>query len=352
MPMRDKSPATLSVPIKPPPVDLAIEASQKLWGLLKFEDLVKRFTRLLRDSFGVREAMLMGIENNGNRHIALPHPFKLEGVELFSENLVKALASDLGTMDFEAGEWRDGLTRLVCHGSEFAAISLGDVQKSHHIFLWRIAETKIEPERQRVLDFIVSQLQNEARWFAKLDKTQELVYRDDLTGLFNHRYLDFALENELRRVQRFQMPFCVLFVDVDNFKSVNDQHGHLTGSSLLRQIANVLRAELREVDVIIRYGGDEFIVLLINSDSHSGLRVAQRIRQQVEKTSFRMEDDEARQLTVSIGVASCPEHGRDKETLLKLADQMMYAGKRQGKNLVMSLGREMANLSSEKNARG
>jgi len=126
----------------------------------------------------------------------------------------------------------------------------------------------------------------------------------------------------------------VLFIDLDNFKAVNDTHGHLVGSQLLQHVGTVLRDTLREVDCVIRYGGDEFVVLLLGSTADAGLLAAERLRRKVAKETFNLADDAKIQLTCSIGVAAFPDHAASRDELLRLADQSMYRSKKGGKNRV------------------
>ncbi len=115
---------------------------------------------------------------------------------------------------------------------------------------------------------------------------------------------------------------------------VNDKFGHLNGSVVLKQLADVLRETLREVDSVIRFGGDEFVILLLGATSNTGLMAAERIRRKIEDARFFLDDGHHISLTASIGIASYPEHAKDRETLLKVADEMMYHSKKQGKNRV------------------
>jgi diguanylate cyclase (GGDEF)-like protein len=115
---------------------------------------------------------------------------------------------------------------------------------------------------------------------------------------------------------------------------VNDRFGHLNGSSVLRQLADVLRDGAREVDSVIRFGGDEFVVLLLGATANTGLLAGERIRRKIENARFFLDDGNHISLTASIGVAAYPEHAKTRETLLKIADEMMYYSKKQGKNRV------------------
>ena len=161
-----------------------------------------------------------------------------------------------------------------------------------------------------------------------------LTITDDLTSVFNYRYLNNILDRELVRAQRLNSSMSVLFLDLDSFKKVNDHHGHLLGSKILVELAGLLKSAVRKVDAVARYGGDEYIIVLTDTNSKGALIVAERIRQMVEEYVFLEKENYRIRLTVSIGVASYPEHGMSKVELLHLADEAMYKGKYGRKNIV------------------
>jgi diguanylate cyclase (GGDEF)-like protein len=157
---------------------------------------------------------------------------------------------------------------------------------------------------------------------------RELIYTDDLTGLFNHRYLQIALDQEIRRSERYGLEFAVVFIDLDHFKTINDSHGHLAGSRALREVASVLRQSVREVDTLYRYGGDEFTALLVETDAKGASVVSERIRRAIERHTFLAGTGADCRLTATVGYATFPENGIDKKTIIELADQAMYYGKK------------------------
>jgi diguanylate cyclase (GGDEF)-like protein len=161
-----------------------------------------------------------------------------------------------------------------------------------------------------------------------------LTITDDLTSVFNYRYLNNILDRELVRAQRLNSSMSVLFLDLDSFKKVNDHHGHLLGSKILVELAVLLKSAVRKVDAVARYGGDEYIIVLTDTNSKGAMIVAERIRQMVEDHVFLEKESYNIKLTVSIGVASYPEHGVSKIELLHLADEAMYKGKYGRKNVV------------------
>lgn len=158
-------------------------------------------------------------------------------------------------------------------------------------------------------------------------------YIDEVTGLHNQRYLPMALEHEIQRTKREATKFTLLFLDIDYFKMVNDGRGHWVGSKLLLELGRVLKSQVRACDYVFRYGGDEFIVILGNADSSQARVAAERIRKAVENHAFQV-DGHNLNLTVSIGLASYPEHAQSAVALIKLADEAMYYGKRKSRNIV------------------
>jgi len=171
----------------------------------------------------------------------------------------------------------------------------------------------------------------------RLQQVQNLAYLDDLTHLYNVRYLDLALD----RAVAGGRPFTVLFMDLDRFKQVNDQHGHLSGSALLVEVARVLRSCVRDEDVVVRYGGDEYVLLLDGIDSGGGLKVAERIRRAIEDHRYLSREGARVRVTSSIGLASWPEHAQAKQELLDLADRAMYRGKRTTRNVVYMASKDL-----------
>jgi len=175
-------------------------------------------------------------------------------------------------------------------------------------------------------------LSNSERFF----RAKERAFIDDVTEVYNARYLLQATEHEIQRAERFGKPMSVLFLDLDRFKLVNDQHGHLVGSQVLRRLSEVLAECVRQVDTLARYGGDEFTILLIDTGHEGALIVADRIRRRVAETIFEGGPGGAVRLTISIGVATYPDSCLDRDGLLDLSDKAMYLAKSRGRNCVCS----------------
>jgi len=167
----------------------------------------------------------------------------------------------------------------------------------------------------------------------------ELVDRavtDALTGLPNRRYLDERLDEELGRVRRYGKPFTLLMLDIDHFKAINDTHGHAAGDAVLRRLAGVLLAQLREVDFVARYGGEEFTLILPETDTDGGRLVGERICGAIGATPFPLPDGATLAVTASVGVVTCPQGGLNAAELLEHGDAALYAAKLAGRNRVVA----------------
>lgn len=162
----------------------------------------------------------------------------------------------------------------------------------------------------------------------RYEGARELIYADDLTGLYNYRYLEMVLDQEILRSERYGLEFSVVFIDLDHFKEVNDTHGHLVGSNALKEIATLLRESVREVDIVFRYGGDEFTALLVETDCEGAAVVSERIRRNIEQHHFQLDSGEKFRLTATVGFSTFPENAVEKKAILDLADQAMYHGKK------------------------
>ena len=165
--------------------------------------------------------------------------------------------------------------------------------------------------------------------------TREQSFIDDVTDLYNQRYLPMVLDKEIARATREKGTFAVLFLDIDYFKAVNDTCGHLVGSQILVEISEIIKDQIRTSDFAFRYGGDEFVVLLPQTDVDKAQVVAERIREAVEANGFSIEGVPAEiKLTVSIGLSGFPQHATTSEEIIQLADDAMYLAKNKSRNTV------------------
>lgn len=162
---------------------------------------------------------------------------------------------------------------------------------------------------------------------------------DKLTGLFIRAYFDEAYNQQISLAKRYQDDFTILFIDVDNFKEINDTYGHQAGDTVLRQLGDIINRQKRDSDVAARYGGDEFIMLLMHTDNVSGFIFAERLRLAIENCKVYYHDQCIR-FTISGGIASFPFNSQNPEQLLQMADNAVYLSKGAGKNRISHFKKE------------
>ena len=183
-------------------------------------------------------------------------------------------------------------------------------------------------------EFLIRSLEVSLENHQRYIEAKQLTYIDDLTGLYNPRFLEQALNIAMDSLNKKNQGFCVLFIDIDKFKQVNDQYGHLVGSQMLTHIGKLIRSSLRKNDQVFRYGGDEFIAILYDTELSTAKEIAERVRKSAEARTFRFPMAHIK-ITLSIGIARFPDHGNNKETVISMADTAMYASKKSGRNQVI-----------------
>jgi diguanylate cyclase (GGDEF)-like protein len=190
------------------------------------------------------------------------------------------------------------------------------------------------PDEVESAAFLSRHLSLALKNLGRFAEVEDLVYLDDLTHLFNRRYLELVLDKDLKNAVVAGKSFSLLFADLDYFKSINDAHGHVVGSKLLVEVARILKGCVRDNDVVCRWGGDEYVTLLRGTDSGGALKVAERIRRTVEGHHFLAREGFSLSVTTCIGVASYPEHALEKDVLIDVADRAMYRGKKGTRNII------------------
>lgn len=268
--------------------------------------------------------------------------YELDWAGAYDEGLGKLLTGGYAAclLDYQLGD-RDGLQLIR------EAVAQGC--RTPIVFLTAETSAKIDFEAMNAgaLDYLVKGeitpriLERSLRYAVKLAESFEalrrLATRDELTGLLNRRELDRILEEEQERALRFDHPLSLLMIDVDHFKAVNDGHGHPVGDVVLREIASRLTAHVRKVDRVARFGGEEFAIVLVQTDGTGAVETARRIRAAVSRDAILAAPGLALNPTVSIGVATLPDDACSAVALVAAADKALYAAKAAGRNRVVSL---------------
>jgi diguanylate cyclase (GGDEF)-like protein len=231
------------------------------------------------------------------------------------------------------------ILRIRPEASVVVLAKCGSVESSVNAMKLGASYYLTKPVEGEVLDVVLRSCTERARLLNQNAELQQKTVQDDLTTAFNRRYLDAYLDEELERDRRYGRTFSILFFDLDHLKDVNDRHGHLAGSRVLREVAQLIQSKLRKSDRIFRYGGDEFVVTLPETGVEGALRVAHRLRRAVRSHRFLAVEGLVVTLTASFGVATFPHDGSSQEELIRTADQAMYRVKTQTRDGVAA--REM-----------
>mgnify|MGYP006285096011 CR=1 FL=1 len=171
---------------------------------------------------------------------------------------------------------------------------------------------------------------------------RRLAITDDLTNIYNRRHFLDRMQSEIDRARRYATPFSVMFIDIDNFKELNDNHGHQVGDKILAELASILKHWARSSDIVARYGGEEFVVLLPMTDKPRAVTAAERLRTRVQRHTFYRR----KKLTVSVGVASYPGDGDNSDQLLGRVDEALYMAKKTGRNRACAFGDVLAPIEA------
>jgi len=263
--------------------------------------------------------------------------FTLEWSATYEEGLTKLLSGDYAAclLDYQLGP-RDGL-KLIGEAIEAGC-------NTPIIFLTAETSTNVDTAAMKAgaLDYLVKgeispgSLERSLRYALQLGDTLKqlkmLATRDELTGLINRREFDRVLAEETERALRFKRPLALVMCDLDHFKSVNDTHGHPAGDAVLKVAAAVLLAGVRTIDRVARVGGEEFAILLMETDRVEALIAAERMVTSMRKKKISVADGTELTVTLSAGVAVFPLQGADSAALVKAADQALYVAKRAGRD--------------------
>ncbi len=252
--------------------------------------------------------------------------YKLSGYNVMLERVSLNRTDGPAILTSEEEKKNDVLSSFYALPLNIKDKNLGLLAVSHS------RENAFGPEEKKIISLIADSSSGAINNATLHKKIKNLSITDGLTGLYCYRFFQEELNRELMRAQRYQEPLALIIIDIDEFKNVNDSHGHLVGDKVLKEIAKILRGACREVDIICRYGGEEFVIILPETDKEGAFYLAERARKTIKNYEFTSSDDRPIKLTVSCGIASYPDSAKKKEELIKKADDALYRAKDEGKN--------------------
>lgn len=216
-----------------------------------------------------------------------------------------------------------------------AVISLGGKNKKGFLVLLK-DKNQIGRNEEEILNVIAGYASVYFRSIVDIDEAKYLSYIDDLTELYNPRYLKIVVNKEIKKASANKTHFSILFLDLDHFKEVNDTYGHLIGGEILCEVAKVLKNSVRNADIVVRYGGDEYVIVLFNADKNKAKIIAERVRKNIDNHVFLGREGYRIRLTACIGIASFPQDAKTYKKLIDYSDKAMYIGKEKTRNAIHS----------------
>ncbi|MCY4524429.1 MAG: GGDEF domain-containing protein [Halobacteriovoraceae bacterium] len=249
----------------------------------------------------------------------------------YNGDFIKRLMNDIRKIDIKKKKWISGKTS---HGYYYA-FYCGPMENQIQIGVFQ--SKRLLDDGYRLFDHLINFVENEntkINDWKNIQKQNSLIYVDDVSGLYNQRKLHLDLKDAIKRYKKYKQKFATLFIDIDHFKKINDSYGHVAGSRLLFQVGKVLKDSLRNGDLIYRYGGDEFVVIIENINVMNAKEIADRIVLDMSTTSFTSNKSELYKISVSIGIAVYPDNTTNSSEILDMADKMLFRAKSEGRGRV------------------
>jgi len=324
-------------------VENLYEVTRRMSRDLEFDDIFRTFNEFFNKGVRFRECklLLMGREGDNlycEKAYRMKHPFesgekevRVSPPELKDEIALEIFHGDQRPVFLSADKNRDVLNKFYPK-LDIRTLASNPLIVEDDLIGILVVEDLVEKDFDKFI-ILSSQLALEIKKVKLYEEIQKLAIIDGLTTVYMRRHFLERAAEEVKRAEHHKLDISFLMIDIDHFKICNDRHGHLMGDEVLSRLAEILKRNVREIDIICRYGGEEFAIALPDTNKESAVIVAERIRETVEEHAFQAYGDSA-QVTVSIGVSSYPENGGDLKQAMEAADNALYNAKHTGRNKV------------------
>lgn len=316
------------------------EITRKMSEYLKFEDIFRAFSSFLKGNFTFKKCDLMILDRVDDKlrmnraysvwqkdpgDNALPKPVNCE-------KLIELFAHGFRDVCLKKSEDAQALKSLGIEDSDIETFVVVPLLSERKMVGMLAVENLPKADLERFV-ILAMQFALEIKKVLLYAMVEKLAITDSLTGLNVRRYFYERFEEELQRSKRYKFEFAFIMVDIDDFKKCNDTYGHMVGDVVLKEIARIIKESVREIDIVGRYGGEEFSIVLPETNPSSALAVAERLRKNIEDGVFKAYDEKLK-LTISAGIAIYPGDASDINSIIDKADEALYKAKKLGKNVV------------------
>ena len=316
------------------------EITKKMSEHLKFEEMFRAFSLFLKENFAFRRCDLLLLDRVDD-NLRMDRAYSVLREEPAAGAEAGAVKGEKFIELFTGGfkdVWltrKDNASALKELGVEDAAVETLAVLPllSERKMVGILAVENLPKEDLERLVILTMQFALEIKKVLLYETVEKLAVTDSLTGLYVRRYFYERLEEELQRSKKYKFEFAFIMVDIDDFKKCNDTYGHMVGDVVLKDISRIIKESVREIDIVGRYGGEEFVIALPETGRESGRQVAERLRKKTEDKVFAAYDEKLK-LTISVGLAVYPADASELSDIIDKADQALYEAKNSGKNVV------------------
>jgi diguanylate cyclase (GGDEF)-like protein len=310
--------------------------AQQSTAVMELEDLLARVCSVIQQAFQVSHVSLLLREESDlvmRAHQGTLTPCLPPGgrFPVTQEPWARVLATN-GTLIEKDLSATPEPGRLFKESASRMSIPLISFGQTHGVLtLYSVQPNAFRENELQSLESVADICANSIQNAHYVERVKQLAYLDGLTGIFNRRFFELRIMEEIERARRYGTGMAVIMADIDQFKRLNDEFGHLLGDEVLRQVSSLFHQQLRKIDVVCRYGGEEFAILLTQTNAQQAVVIAEKLRRMVESFQF---PGVPRRVTISAGVAAFPAHGKNRDDMIRAADDGLYAAKQLGRNRV------------------
>ena len=310
------------------------EVTKRMSAFLKFDEIFKILCAELKNTFEFDDCRIINIKTirgsiQINEIYNIQIEMKISDAKTYDPKIIETVCQQKNTLKMasvktEAEKLGLSLPRRVETVLAIPLLTEGEIRSV-------VIAENVRPEDFEKFAIVIGQFALETHKVKLYELVEKLAITDGLTGLLLKRHFLESLKKEIKRSLSNRLKIAILMLDIDHFKKYNDRYGHLVGDSVLIRISEIIRDHTREIDLISRYGGEEFCLALPETDKEGAYAVAERIRVQIERENF-MTEGEFTRATISIGLACFPNDGRGAVQLIDMSDQALYEAKNSGRN--------------------